>query len=490
MTSSSSTTHAPPKTRSRLAQGIGTAIAVVVLLFAGYEGTHFLFQEHAEEVSAQPPATDSTTVKIPPEKITQGNIQSFVLEPREMRQLAQVPATLSFNPSFHVQMRASVDCVVKQLQVTPGQWVTAGAPLAILSSGEMGTARIELSRCEDDLRLAEMQYNWAAQTHENLDALLRFLENRPELQKVEEEFQGKLLGKHREQLIASYSAYLLRLKDLERTQQTSGTQILSERTIDQRRSEFEIANANFTGVFEETQFESRRDLAMAKADRDAALRALEVAKENVQVLLGDFGQLVETERPNEFAITSPLEGQVAKVNATPSARFQPGETIFEVADTRTLWVKAYLSQDVAARLVIQKEEEIAVEIPALTQEPLHARFQFVASEVSPETLAIPLVASIDNTNNQLRPGMSAWVQLPVSAASNVLAVPEGSIQYHEGEAFVFVEEGTGQYRKVNVKVGAEANGWIEVDGPLKPGDRVVHEGAFFVKSELLLEAEE
>ncbi len=61
---------------------------------------------------------------------------------------------------------------------------------------------------------------------------------------------------------------------------------------------------------------------------------------------------------------------------------------------------------------------------------------------------------------------------------------------HAGQAFVFVPDTGGGFRRVDVVVGDEAQGYVEVKSGLRAGQEVVVEGAFLLKSELLLEQEE
>ena len=61
---------------------------------------------------------------------------------------------------------------------------------------------------------------------------------------------------------------------------------------------------------------------------------------------------------------------------------------------------------------------------------------------------------------------------------------------HEGQAFVFVPDGEGRYRRVEHRDRRrERRGFVEVKSGLEAGQQVVAKGAFMLKSELLLEDE-
>jgi cobalt-zinc-cadmium efflux system membrane fusion protein len=72
----------------------------------------------------------------------------------------------------------------------------------------------------------------------------------------------------------------------------------------------------------------------------------------------------------------------------------------------------------------------------------------------------------------------------------MLTVPAAAVMRHERRAFVFVPAGSDRYRRVDVEVGAEVGGSVEVKSGLTAGEQVVADGAFLLKSELLLEPDE
>jgi hypothetical protein len=69
----------------------------------------------------------------------------------------------------------------------------------------------------------------------------------------------------------------------------------------------------------------------------------------------------------------------------------------------------------------------------------------------------------------------------------VLAVPATAIVDHEQARFVFVADAPDTFRRVDVMTGVETPAWVEITRGLQEGDRVVDQGTFVLKSELLLE---
>jgi len=86
--------------------------------------------------------------------------------------------------------------------------------------------------------------------------------------------------------------------------------------------------------------------------------------------------------------------------------------------------------------------------------------------------------------------MFVWVEVPLAEGKKALVVPAGAIMRHDDQPFVFVAEGNNTFRRVDVQIGLETGEAVEILSGLKAGDKVIDQGAFVLKSEMLLEREE
>lgn len=119
-----------------------------------------------------------------------------------------------------------------------------------------------------------------------------------------------------------------------------------------------------------------------------------------------------------------------------------------------------------------------------------ARVIYVGREVDPTSNSVPLVASIDNSQGMLRPGMYVRVRIPVGETSEAVAVPEAALAEHESRSFLFVADDRNTFRRVDVVTGQRCGDLVEILSGISAGDRVVVAGTFGLKSSLLLEGEE
>jgi Cu(I)/Ag(I) efflux system membrane fusion protein len=85
--------------------------------------------------------------------------------------------------------------------------------------------------------------------------------------------------------------------------------------------------------------------------------------------------------------------------------------------------------------------------------------------------------------------MFVRVAVPVADAHESLAIPESSLLEHDQKSFVFTPDGESTFRRVDITPGIHTAGMVEVLSGLSHGEKVVAEGGFYLKSELLLQGE-
>ena len=222
---------------------------------------------------------------------------------------------------------------------------------------------------------------------------------------------------------------------------------------------------------------------------EAAEQDLAIAQEKLRLLLGPFAKS-RGEAPGQFELHAPFHGRVEQLTASLAARLQQGEGVLDLADTSVVWVSALIHQHDWDTLQLQSGQQIQVKFPALPTQSMSACVRFVGPEVSAETRAVSLVAELSNEDGRLRPGMFAWVELPLGTLRKTLVVPVAAVQRHESVAFVFVAESDNRFRRQDVTIGLETTEYIEIVAGVSAGQPVVHGGAFYLKSELLLEHED
>lgn len=247
----------------------------------------------------------------------------------------------------------------------------------------------------------------------------------------------------------------LRKANFERTQRLFAEQIVSERRLMEDRAQFLEAKTIYQHVTEKLQ-----NMGLLDKELDALLHS-------------------HTMEGHLYIIHSPLTGTISGQTVVLGQGVTTSEQLFEIVDTRHVWVFANLPIEQAQRF---KEGDHGT-IMAKGREPIEAPLTYIAPVADKATLTIQLRFDVDNHQGVLKPNEYVEVRLE-EGASSILAIPVSSPTFIEGVRGVFVKQGNG-YLFTPVKFGQESEGWIEVTEGLSTGDEVVTAGVFDLKNSLL-----
>ncbi len=489
--------------------GVRTVLAAVTVLAVVVLGA-ILWRQYRADRAAAGPAVDVAAsaqdaessaaaadapvfaVELTPEQLQAADLETCPVTERDMQEVHKIPGRIGYNENEYLPHTSPVRGIVQAVEVRPGQTVQRGDVLAVIGSSEIGLARSNVQLREAEREIAQQEYDWADEISRNVDSLLALLEQQPEMSAVEAAFHDQLLGKHRDDILTSYAKLRLAESATLRTNPLGEQGVISGRIVQERQSERDVAAANFLSVGEQTKLECIGEERRAKVALDNANRQVTISKQHLAALCGPFSHdapLPDGSAWNDLPVRASMDGEVTKKHVVPGSRVDVADLMFIVANTNTLWVSAELRESDWETLKIETAATAQVEAAAIPDRTFLARIRFVGSEISESTRSLPLVAELQNTEGLLKPGLFVWVSVPAGPVRHALAVPSAGVLRHEGQAFVFVRDRPGRYRRVDVEVGLETPDWTEIRSGLSEGLQVVGRGAFYLKSALLLEGE-
>ena len=450
----------------------------------------------AAPASGKPPKAD--IVVLPASSAESAEITTAPVEPRQFREHLTVPGRLDYDARYRLDYGSPVDGIVSRVFVQVRQKVAKGDSLAEVSSPDVGMARDEVRKREADRQIEKKAADWTLTIADNVEALLDTLASHPPLPQIEKQFQDLVLGAYREKLLGAYSRLLFVEKVDAGTKQLSEGGVLSGRIVEERTSNLEVAKANFAAACEEARFLTRQDRDRAKAGLEQADRLVQISKESLRTLVGsklDADDNASEDGPNAdgslsaLVLRTPFDGLVEDVFVARGERVKAGDRLFIVADTSTLWVRAQIHERQWTTVEVAEGQEVRVNVPGAADHDTTALINHVGATVEADSRSVPLVAELKNDDAHYKPGMFVWVDLPQGQLRYGLSVPAAAVMRHEGKEFVFVPEGEGRFRRVNVETGSKGDEFVEVKSGLEVGQKVVARGAFILKSELLLDEE-
>lgn len=477
---------------------------VSALVLSGLIATYVIWRaantsrESAERTAGGAAEARTDRIVLPPEKFAAADLQCVTVARRPLQPIRLTPGRLDYNGLKRVELKAPVDAVIRDVLAKPGDAVRPGTRLAVLDSPEIGVARADLEHRRAEARIDEHAFEFAELLTDNLGDLLRTLKGKPRPEAVEKLFEEKVLGDHRVKIMAAYSKYVLADQLWQDIQPFVEKGSVSQQTVKQRETSRQVARDEYVAVCEQSQFDARQHRDKARIARDDARRALAISRQKLRTILGAHSEVTEADDStaedekelSRFYLVAPFAGTIEERSAAAEQRVSVGTMLFSVADTATLWVNADVRERDWQALSLKEGDALSVRVPALADREFSARVEFVGRAVDHETQAVPLVAELDNAKQLLRPGMFVWVTLPAGPAEESLVVPSAAVLTHEGAKFVFVEDGPRAFRRIDVTTGLQTPQGTAILAGLKENQRVVAQGAFLLKSELLLEPEE
>ena len=287
---------------------------------------------------------------------------------------------------------------------------------------------------------------------------------------------GDLIGEYRSARAALRQAEAeleVRRQYFERAEALITIEAIAQQTLEMRRAEFDRARAAIGSARADvSRIEERihrfgltdADLAAAAADGDGSADALHrEASHNV--------------------IRAPFDGIVTAYEVAVGEVVAPDRELLTVTDLSTVWVLADVYEDDLGR--VRTGTDAVVRTRAYPDRTFTGAVTYISDAIEPSTRTARVRVVVDNTDGALKQEMFVTVSIPSVEAREALAVPISAVQQIDGQPVVFAQTGSTVFQRRDVQLGATAAGRVAVIAGLEPGERVVTEGSFHLKSTLL-----
>ncbi len=288
---------------------------------------------------------------------------------------------------------------------------------------------------------------------------------------------------------------LLALLHSHSVHETAGALAQAYAAVDRQTSAVRFAETNrdryqrLLGLQVASQEEAQRagqELQQAQqqlADADASVR---MEREHLSELLQVSPDSLTPQtiyRQELVPIRAEGGGSVIERNVTPGQVLIAGQATFTISNLSTVWVTASVNEQDVAR--IRRGAEAHVTTQGLGSVSLLGKIGMLGDQLDPQTRTLPVRIVVANPGTRLRPGMFATAAIDVDETQQAIFVPEGAVQDVNGLQAVFVTTDNTHFTVRAVKLGEHAKGMAEVLEGLSATDRIVVDGAFMVKGELL-----
>lgn len=172
-------------------------------------------------------------------------------------------------------------------------------------------------------------------------------------------------------------------------------------------------------------------------------------------------------------LEAPFNGTVTQANPKVGDQVSVGMVGFRIDDLSQLFMDVKISEVDINKVKVGQKAELAFDAIS------GATYAAEVTEVS--SVGVDSGSGVDFTvrlkildlDDQVRPGMTASVNIIVAQKSDILTVPGRAVRFKDGKRIVYVLEG-GVLQEKAIEIGASSDTSIEiVSGDLKEGDLVV-----------------
>jgi RND family efflux transporter MFP subunit len=348
-------------------------------------------------------------------------------------------------PSQTSVVGSAVDGRVVEVPVARGDWVTKGQTLVELLRT---TVELELAAAEAELELRESE----------ADELERG--SRPE--EIEQAKASLARAK------ALYEYARLKLARAETLYAKGGT--TSRQELEEDRSQ---AQAEYQSLLEA---DAAYKLMVAGPRQEKKLQA----KARVAMQQAEVDRLHD--QVSKYTLRAPFDGYVTAKQTAVGQWISRGDPAVDVVAVDPMEIVVSVPEDYVDALA--PEMSVAILLDALPDEVFEAKISRIVPQADVRSRSFPVIAYLDNPRgpqgHRIKAGMLAQVTFAVGQPKQALLVHKDALVLGGPTKLVYVVQNPrkqlGTVADVLVQTGVASDGYIEVVGDLKAGQKVVVEG--------------
>jgi len=427
--------------------------------------------------------SEAEAIRLSPEQRVALGLRVEPMGARTPEAQLAVTGTIVANPDRTVVVAPRTPGRIVKVTARLGDRVAAGAPLALLNSTEAAELLAEAQHAESALSLAQGQADRERALYEAKMRMLETAKGQPTAEAALRELQKVELGRAKQEYIGALAKLELAEAEHERARRLVEGKIGARKDLVRAEKELFTARGELEAVAETIRLTARQELltadtalAQARAQRDKVRQKLRLLGVTGN---GSIGTSTGT-NDGLVALRAPFAGTVIERQASEGQLVDPAATPFRLADLSVVWALLdVLETDVDN---IARGQAVTIEAGRDTHT---GRVMHIADVLDDQTRTVKVRVEIPNPDGHFKPGMFVTAKITTRMAGPArLMVPKEALFLLDDSQVVFVETDEG-FRARPVEAGPEVGGWVPIQKGLLVGERVVTQGAFALKAQLV-----
>lgn len=431
-------------------------------------------------------ATETTgdeTVTIEPDQVEKIGLKIETVGETLSSEAMSVAATGVIQPNSYKEtpVISLLGGVVRSVGVELGQNVGKGQTLAVIFSDELAAAQSRYLALRTEAQTARQNYDREARlvkispaSNAELDQALAALKTA----------NAELEEHHKHHARATKLVAIGAISREEFEQAITKLRTAEANVVEtKRRYDRAVQVAEINPV-------SRTEFEQAAVRLQTAESELSAAKQRL-MLYGLSPQRVNALRSpsqitSEIALTAPVAGTITKREINPGMVVEANKDLMRVTNLASVWAIAQVFEKDISQL--REGSGASVTTSSYPDRLFRGRVTYVDPNLNQETRTAQVRVELDNPGELLKIGMYVNVAFgSMGAAERTMPViPSSAVQNMNDKQVVFVPtDKPNVFAIKRVRLGNEANGKLVVLEGLNVGDRVVTEGSFLLRAEIV-----
>ncbi len=231
---------------------------------------------------------------------------------------------------------------------------------------------------------------------------------------------------------------------------------------------------------------AQQEFLAVQATGDAAL--LKIARERLYLLGMSKTTISALEKTRQaqtqFTIVAPVSGMIQSFDVRPGMTVMTGQTLARMNGLSSVWLETSVPEAQAS--TIESNAAAAAHFSAWPGKIFPGKVTHILPALNENTRSVQVRIELLNTNNQLKPGLSAQVKLTSAVTKMALVVPTESVIRTGQRSLLMIAEDQGHFRPVEVTAGNEVGDQTIIVSGVTEGQEVVASGQFLIDSEASL----
>lgn len=181
-----------------------------------------------------------------------------------------------------------------------------------------------------------------------------------------------------------------------------------------------------------------------------------------------------------FTIKAPIDGVITAFDLRTGMNISKDKVVAQIQGMDPVWISAAVPESIV--YLLKESSQFEISVPAYPGKTFTIEKWLILPSLDPVTRTLQVRLQVDNKDEQLKPGMNAYLKLNTQSPE-MLLIPSQAVIDNGREQRVITVDHAGQFVPKQIKVLHESQNQTGIESGLSEGESVVVGGLFLIDSE-------